>query len=283
MLGQPYFHHDIIRKMVVLMGTILNDIVIERTDSNNTLRDVIKVPLTFAPKEKMIARMEADPDIDRPMAVALPMISFEILDIYYDHERKLNSVGKIAVRHPTNKGSMKHQWNGVPYVFMFRAYIYIKNTVDGTKIVEQILPYFHPEFIPTVDLIPEMNIVHDIPIVLTSTKLQDNYEGDFKKRRAIIWSLDFALKGWMYGPIMTSKVIKFVNTSIYVPPKGVSIDDFELNSNTGPVAKILVQPGLTANGEPTSNVDLSVPVTDINSDDDYGFVTIITEDDDIPS
>jgi hypothetical protein len=188
----------------------------------------------------------------------------------YDPSRKLNTVGRSVVK-STDDNKLKYQYNPVPYNIGFRLYVYVKNAEDGTKIIEQILPYFTPDWTTTVKLIPEMEITLEIPLVLTSVGQDDTYSGSFTERRAIIWTLDFTMKGYIYGPVKTGKVIKFANTVFYTP----SVPDGELRSAVGistPVSYIHVQPGLTVDGTPTSNAALSIDPNSIEATDDYGFV-----------
>jgi len=274
------FYFSTIRKYVTLFGTLFNDIHITRTDSTNTTVALLKVPLAYAPKEKVLARVDADPNIDRQTAITLPRMSFEMIDMKYDANRKLNTIERRVVKEPNSTSKLKYQYNPVPYNISFRLYIYVKNAEDGTKIVEQILPFFTPDWTTTVQLIPEMGINMDIPVVLDNINIEDSYEGDFEKRRALIWTLDFTLKGYIYGPIKKSGVIKFANTNFYIP----SVPDGEMSTavgNTNPSERVTIRPGLTANGTPTSNVAESVSLAEIEADDDFGYCisieTIITE------
>ena len=262
------FYFSTIRKYVTLFGTLFNDIYVVRTDKNNTVQDYIRVPITYAPKDKMLARFLNDPNIDRPTATTpTPFMSFEMTKISYDSNRKLNTVNRIAVK-SNNANSLKYQYTPVPYDIGFRLYVYVKNAEDGTKIVEQILPYFTPDWTTTANLIPEMNVKMDIPVILNDIAQEDTYSGDFKARRSIIWTLDFTLKGYIFGPVRDSKVIKFTNTVFYVANGNIK----EAVGNTDPVSYVTIQPGLTANGEPTSNASLSIPVSEIEADDDFGYV-----------
>jgi hypothetical protein len=265
------------------MGTLLNNIRITRTDANGNTIDLLKVPITYAPKDKMLARIMQDPALDRPTATAtLPMISFEMGEIKYDGSRKLNTIGKSTVKSTgvDQKSIFKYQYNPVPYNISFKAYIYAKNVEDGTKIIEQILPYFTPDWTTTCSLIPEMEISMDIPIVLTNINYDDKYDGQFKDRRTIIWSLDFLLKGYFYGPVKKSAIIKFINLNFYIPP----VADGKLSDavgNTAIAEKITIQPGLDANGQPITytgkpNAETgTIPYAEIEVDDDYGFITQI--------
>lgn len=261
------FYFQTIRKYVTLFGTLFNEIAITRESESGHLEALIKVPVTYAPKEKMLARLQMDPDIDRPSAtVTLPYISFEMTDVQYDSSRKLNTIGRIAVKDVDSPSKFKYQYNPVPYNFGFRLYIYVKNAEDGTKIVEQILPFFTPDFTAHVNLIPEMNVNMEIPVILNSVSQDDTYEGNFIERRAIIWTLDFTVKGYIYGPVKKSAIIKFANTVFYVP------SDFTKALETPFSSYTVITPGLTVDGQPTSNADLSISPLDINVDDDFGYV-----------
>lgn len=266
------FYFQTIRKYVSLFGTLFDEIFISKTNpTTGRLEQLIKVPVTYAPKEKMLARVGQDPDIDRPSAViTLPLISFEMTDVQYDTSRKLVTTNRIAKTSTTAGANMlQYQYNPVPYNFGFRLYVYVKNAEDGTKIIEQILPYFTPEFSVAVHLIPEMDVNMDIPIILNSIHQEDSYEGGFAERRALIWTLDFTLKGYLYGPIKKSAIIKFANTTTYLP----SGDMATAVGNTTFTTATTTQPGLTANGTPTSNADLSIPVNQIYANSDFGYVS----------
>ena len=265
------FYFQTIRKYVTLFGTLFNEISITKYNSAGHLESLVKVPITYAPKEKMLSRLQQDPNIDRPSAtITLPYMSFEMTNVEYDGARKLITTNRIAVKDPDSPNNFKYQYNPVPYNFGFRLYVYVKNAEDGTKIVEQILPYFTPDFTTSVHLIPEMNVTMEIPVIMNSVSQDDTYEGDFTERRAIIWTLDFTLKGHIYGPIKKSAIIKFANTAFYVPSDFANIEDAK---GVTPFSHYtVVSPGLTNNGQPTSNSQLSISPLLINVDDDYGYV-----------
>jgi hypothetical protein len=262
------------RKYVILFGTLFNDIHITRTNKAGETTHLLKVPLAYAAKEKMLSRLEGDPEIQRETALLLPRMSFEMEGVAYDPSRKLNTLGRIGVKDTSNPNKMKYQYNPVPYNFDFKLYVYVKNAEDGTKIIEQILPFFTPDWTSTIALIPEMNVHMDIPIVLNDISIEDTYEGKFTERRALIWTLNFTLKGYIYGPIKKSTIIKFANTSFYIP----ETSGLDLRSSVGvssPNDRVTVAPGLDANGNPTSNSQLTIDRNLIEADDDYGFVTDI--------
>lgn len=279
MLGAP-FYFSLIRKYVILMGSALNSIHITRSDKEGNNTVLIRVPITYAPKDKMLARVIQDTAIDRKSAtIPLPAISFELGQMVYDGSRKLNTIGRSVVKN-TDANKLKYQYNPVPYDINFKVFVYAKNAEDGTKILEQILPYFTPAWTTTVHLIPEMDVTMDIPIILNNVTYEDNYDGEFTDRRAIIWTLDFVVKAYLYGPIRKSNIIKFINTNFYIP----KVPDGQLPTAIGKTEiaeKATIQPGLTPNGNPihyyggpNSNTG-TIAYTEIEADDDYGFITMV--------
>jgi len=263
------------------MGSLLNNIRITRTDKEGNVTSLLKVPITYGPKDKMLARIMQDPNLDRDEATTtLPMLSFEIGQISYDGSRKLNTIGKSSVKDKSDKNKFRYQYNPVPYNITFKAYVYTKNVEDGTKIMEQILPFFTPDWTTTVSLIPEVEVNVDIPIILNSINYTDSYAGDYKDRRMIVWDMDFTLKGYFYGPVKTGGIVKFITTNFYIPntPDGKLYDAV---GKTDVAEKITIQPGMDANGKPisyyggpNSNTG-TIPYNQIEVDDDYGFITMI--------
>jgi hypothetical protein len=277
MFSSTPFYFSLIRKYIILFGTLFNNVHISRTDVSGNVTLLERVPITYGPKDKMLARVVQDPNIDRPTATyPLPMMAFEMTGFDYDGSRKLQTINRIAVVNPDDKAQNKYQYNPVPYNIGFRLSILVKNAEDGNKIVEQILPYFTPDWTTTVHLIPEMNVTMDIPVVLNNVQLDDVYDGDFKTRRSLVWNLDFTLKGYIYGPVKSTKIIKFANTEFFVAT-GNTIQSAV--GNTTSIAWVQVQPGLTANGQPTSNASLSIPVANIIATDTFGYVTTTMEKD----
>jgi len=270
------FYHNTIRKYVILFGTLFNDIHINREDTSHGVVRTIKVPISYGPKEKMLARLDADPDLKRP-AIVLPRMSFELTDLNYGPTRKLNTLGKIVGVDPANPDSTKYQYTPVPYDLNFILSIAVKNADDGTRILEQILPFFTPSWNSTVELIPELGIKLDIPIVLNAVSSEDSYEGNFEERRSIVWTLSFTMKGYIFGPTRPSSggglgatLIKLANINFYDTSTYTNIDDAV--GNLDAVQTITVAPGMFPNGSPTSNSSLSVSSDQINADDNYGYI-----------
>lgn len=206
MFGNQYYH-SIIRKYVIAFGNLFNDIVIQRFDKDGDRIQTIAVPLAYSPKEKFIVRLQQDPDIERDVAITLPRMGFEISSFNYAPERKLAStLRNIKVPSP-GSSTVSAQYVPVPYDLTFSLYSFCRHTEDATQILEQILPYFRPEFTTNVKIIPDMDIVIDVPVILNSVSPEDLYEGDFTTRQALVHTLDFTLKGYMYGPVTNKGVI----------------------------------------------------------------------------
>jgi hypothetical protein len=208
-----YFSHGIIRKYVIVFGSMFNDLTVQRNSGSSRIQ-TLAVPIAYGPKQKFLVRLDTDPNLDREIAISLPRIGFELSGISYDSNRKLNSAQKNTYDH-TDKNFRKTQYTPVPYNIDFTMSIFVKNADDGTQILEQILPYFKPEWNTSVNLVPEMNIKMDIPTVLNSVDFEDAYDGDFQTRRAIIWNLNFTMKGYLYGPVANQGVIKRIAVDIY--------------------------------------------------------------------
>jgi hypothetical protein len=274
MFGRTW-NHDSLRKYIIVFGTVFNDIYINRLSATDEVLQTLKVPLTYGPKDKVLARLDQNPQMTNQVGIVLPRISFEMTTLEYDPTRKLNTLNKLTKQSATagTDDEVKYQYQPVPYDMQFEMNILVKNAEDGTRIVEQIVPYFTPDFTVSVNVVPEVDSARDIPIILNSITSQDQYEGSFEQRRALIWTLSFTMKGWLYGPTKKSKLIKLAETTFRLP-EDVTTGNTTNTSNTIVVAS---RPGLTANGTATSNTAASIPYDEIISTDDYGFINTITE------
>ena len=207
MLGQT-FYHQTIRKYVALFGTVFNDINIEKKDSGGNVLSRQKVPISYGPKQKFLIRLREDPSLDRQVAIQLPRLGFEMSGIAYDPIRKLNTIGALTHKESINgERNIKKMFNPSPYILDFSLYAFVENAEDGTQILEQILPFFTPEFNVSVNILTEMGIKLDIPIVLQSATSEDSYEGEFSARRTIVWTINFMLKGFIYPDIKSGQSI----------------------------------------------------------------------------
>ena len=253
MLGD-YFYHESLRKIIIAFGTIFNNIHIHRKDSSGNVIQSLKVPLAYSPKEKFIARLDQQPDLvqDRRVAVTLPRMGFEISGLSYDPSRKLNRMGQVKkVRSTSTDGKiMNKQFNPVPYNISMNLYSFTSSAEGGLQIVEQILPFFQPDYTVTIRAIPTMNIVRDVPIVLNSVSYEDTYDGAYTNRRAVNYTLNFTAKTYLYGPITTQRVIKETQADSYT----------DTGSGTRRESRIIVVPNPTT----------------ADADDDFGFTTTIS-------
>ena len=215
MLGQQ-FYHETIRKVVVSFGTMFNDIHLVRKDNDGKVIQSMKVPLAYGPRQKFLVRLAEDPDLTKQVAVTLPRIGFEIQDLEYDSARKLSRVQKFKQVKGANTKQLDTQYMPVPYNLGLELYILSKNSDDALQIVEQILPYFQPDYTLTINDMADMSIKRDVPIVLNSIGYEDDYaDSEFADRRSLIYTLSFTAKFYLYGPVTSSKVIKTVQVDQY--------------------------------------------------------------------
>lgn len=195
-----YFYHQILRKSIISFGTLFNNITIEKKDDNDNTFSTVKVPIAYGPTQKFLARLNQQADLNRPIEIQLPRMSFEFNGITYDPQRKLTTTQTFqAVDKDDNK--IKETYMPVPYNMNFELSIYTKINDDMLQIIEQILPYFQPEYSLTVDLVKELGEKRDIPIIINDIKMSDDYEGDFSKRRSLVYTVSFTAKTYLFGPV----------------------------------------------------------------------------------
>jgi hypothetical protein len=197
MLGN-YFYHEIIRKTIIGFGTLFNDIHIKHKDENSNVLSELRVPLNYGPAQKFLARITEQKDLNRPYQITLPRMSFEHNSITYDATRKTSVTQTFKA---VDGQTLKKVFMPVPYNIGFELNILAKLNDDVLQIIEQILPYFQPSFTITIDLVDAIGEKRDIPIILDSISFQDDYEGDFSTRRAIIYTLQFTAKTYLFGAI----------------------------------------------------------------------------------
>ena len=214
MLG-TYYYHEIVRKTIIAFGTLFNDIHIRHQDgAGNDIND-LKVPLAYGPSQKFLARLQQQPDLNKPVQITMPRMSFEMTSIQYDSTRKSSLVQTFKTCSDGTKA--KKVFMPVPYNIGFELNILSKLNDDSLQILEQILPYFQPHFNLTVDLVESIGEKRDIPIVLESVNFQDDYEGNFDTRRALIHTLRFTAKTYLFGPIADTSdgLIRKVQVDMY--------------------------------------------------------------------
>ncbi len=206
-------YNRVIRKIVVGFGNLFDNIKLYRFDPNNNTTEHVIVPIVYATKERYVMRLQDDPNLDKKTQLALPRMSFEMAGLQYDSTRKQNT--NLKNFKETADGIIQ-QYLPVPYNFDFNLYIYVRNIEDGTQIIEHILPFFTPDYTIKLNLVPEMGIVKEIPVILNSTSHDIIYEGPRENQtRMVIWTLNFTVKGFVFGKSSDVNVIKHSIVSIF--------------------------------------------------------------------
>ena len=246
-----HFYNQGLRKLTIAFGQIFNNIILQQKSSTGAITKRIRVPLAYAPKEKFIARLEQQANLQkgRTFAITLPRMGFELKGLKYDASRKLNKIQKTFKVKTDDSTVHNYNYTPVPYDISFNLYSFTATAENGLQIIEQILPFFQPDYTVTVNVIPELGLKRDIPIVLNDVSYEDTYDGEFNKRRAVIYTLAFTAKTYLYGPMSKGKVIRQTQADL-----GSSTD--------APLAteeRIIVIP------KPES----------ADADDDFGFTTTI--------
>lgn len=228
---------------------MFNNIHIDRLNADGSTAKTIRVPLAYAPKQKFLARIEAQPNsFEQSFQSFLPRLSFEMVGMQYDPNRKVSIVQQNRALNGSSTTTLNTQYAPTPYNINMALYVYGKNQDDGLQIIEQILPYFNPDYNLTLNAIPAMGIKNDLPIILDGITYDDQYEGDFSTRRSIIWTLNFTMKLNFYGPVNRQGIIRTTNVKTYSD---------EALTNT--------QTSYTATVDPTN----AVPGDDINIIDSF--------------
>ena len=226
------FYNRALRKYVIGFGNLFNEITLVRYNPDYSEAQRMIVPIVYAPKEDYVTRIETDPHLDKKTQITLPRMSFELLGFNYDASRKQNTNTRQFAQ--TSQGLVA-QYNPVPYNFDFNLYLYVRNIEDGTQIIEHILSYFTPDYTMKLNMIPEMGIVKEIPVILNSTAQDIDYEGNFERdTRVIIWTLAFTVKGYIFGKVSdTGGPITHSITSIYNQITEDDVIQFTMNPNSG--------------------------------------------------
>jgi len=196
-----YFYHEILRKTVIGFGTLFNSIEIRQTNNQNEVISVLKVPLVYGPIQKFLARVEQQPNLNTPVQITLPRMSFEFTGLSYDSTRKLTTTQTFLSKSVTDGTDIRKTYMPVPYNMDFELSVMTKLNDDMLQIIEQILPYFQPSYTLTINLIDSIGEKRDIPIVLDNITMEDDYEGDYSTRRALIYTLKFTAKIYLFGPV----------------------------------------------------------------------------------
>lgn len=250
MLGQAAFYNATTKNLIAAFGTLFNDISIVRTVNNQT--QTIKVPIAFASADKAYNRTVQDPDMNYNFKTVKPRIAFLLSSIEYDVDRKIQPHNYTLIGNP-NTATAKMQTQPVPYNLNFELSIAITNIEDGLQIIEQILPFFNPEYMIKTKDFPSLSLTRDTPVILQSVNYQDNTpDSDYTDGRELEWTLDFVIKTYYYGPVDTVKTIKQVNLFMFD-----SIDPTTANQ--------------------VSRIDTSVVPSTANKTDQHQETVVVTE------
>lgn len=251
MFGQ-HFYNEGIRRLTIGFGQLFNNVIVQNKSSTGAVTKRYRVPLAYAPKEKFLVRLDEQANLDnREFAITLPRMGFEMTGLSYDSTRKLNKMQKFKQVKTGEDGKvMDYNYTPVPYNVNYTLNIFTATAENGLIIVEQILPFFQPDYTVTVNMVPDLNIKRDVPIVLNSVNYEDSYDGTFTNRRAVIYTLQFTAKTYLFGPMANSKVIKEVQ------------DDLYTDTNKPPATR-------------EERIIITPNPANANADDDFGFTTQI--------
>ena len=251
MFGQ-HFYNEGIRRLTIGFGQLFNNVIVQNKSSTGAVTKRYRVPLAYAPKEKFLVRLDEQANLDnREFAITLPRMGFEMTGLSYDSTRKLNKMQKFKQVKTGEDGKvMDYNYTPVPYNVNYTLNIFTATAENGLIIVEQILPFFQPDYTVTVNMVPDLNIKRDVPIVLNSVNYEDSYDGTFTNRRAVIYTLQFTAKTYLFGPMANAKVIKEVQ------------DDLYTDTNKPPATR-------------EERIIITPKPANANADDDFGFTTQI--------
>ena len=224
-----YFYHEILRKTIISFGSLFNAISIKHKDSSDDTSSVIRVPLSYGPTQKFLARLEQSPDLNKAVQITLPRMSFEFIGMQYDPTRKVTTTQTFLSGVSSDKATEKKTYMPVPYNMNFELSLMCKLNDDALQLVEQIVPYFQPAYSLSVDLVSTIGEKRDIPVILESINMVDEYEGDYTTRRVLLYTLRFSAKTYLFGPVssVTDDIIKKVSIGY------IAADSSSADSRTG--------------------------------------------------
>lgn len=250
-----YFYHKRIRKSVAVFGALFNNLFVLRQDSTGGVISQVKVPLSYAPRRSFLDRINASSQgeaAERAVAIKLPRMSFEITSFNYDASRQLTKISNYNLTGTSTSNRSKF-FSPVPYTISFQLNVYAKTHDDALQIVEQIIPYFNPQYVVTIKPVTDFpSIKEDSAVILNAVTFSDDYEGSLEQRRSIIYTLDFDMKISFYGPINTGNIIRQADAQVYS-----------------------MLTGLTDSDELLETIRVIPSPADASPDSDYGFTTLV--------
>ena len=253
-----------------MFGNMFNDIDVVRFNSAGDNVQQLRVPIAYGPREKFLAKLRTDPDGRREIAMVLPRLSFELTSMNYAPERVLNRTHKQLGLGGGNN-SLRKTFTPAPYDLDMSLYAMFSHQEDAVQVVEQILPYFRPEWTNSVKIVPELDTYVDIPTIYTGMTIEDSYDGDFEQRRAIIYTFTFKIKGYLFGPVTNKGIIRRTLVNTFNPQANTATGNVIISTSDTKLQRLTLTPGLLANGQPTSNSSASIPISQISANTNYGF------------
>lgn len=275
-----HFYHATMRKSVAVFGTLFNNIKVVRKASDGSILNQIKVPLAYGPKQKFLARLDQETGFDAPMAIKLPRMAFDITELAIDTSQKLPKrttfVNEIDTSNSNQKKTVKFFTS---YDIGMNLYVMAKNQDDGLQIIEQILPYFQPDYTVTIKPIDGFDHKQDVPITLDSVQIEDQYEGEFTERRVLIYTLAFTMKMKFYGPTSKTGIIKEINIDFNEDKAGnnvlenldIRIDQSEADSDDNYTVTTTVSGDSSSEGTGTTTYELTVATKTIGTGNAYFY------------
>lgn len=253
-----HFYHKRVRTAVSVFGSLFNNLYVLRQNSSGETISQVKVPLSYAPKRNFLSRIEEmnrGEDAERRVAIKLPRMSFEITNMQYDATRQLPKINSISKSLSGSIVSRQRIYTATPYTISFQLNVYAKSQDDALQVVEQILPYFAPQYTVTIKPFADIDtLTEDVPITITGTTFSDDFEGAVEQRRTIIYTLDFDMKISLYGPEGSGKIIRDVKNKFYLQEAGLNDSDVYLQT-----------------------LEISPNPSTVNADSDYGFTETILD------
>ena len=248
-----HFYNEGIRRLTIAFGQLFNNVIVQNKSSTGAVTKRYRVPLAYAPKEKFLVRLDEQSNLDnRQFAQKLPRMGFEMTGLSYDPSRKINKMQKFRQVKTGEDGKvLNFNYTPLPSNVSYTLNIFTATAENGLIIVEQILPFFQPDYTVTINMVPDLGIKRDVPIILNDVNYEDSYDGTFTTRRAVIYTLNFTAKTYLFGPMSNQKVIKEVQ------------DDLYADTNTG------------ADKTREERIIITPNPANADADDDFGFTTQI--------